>query len=122
MAYEAATARAIATLLGIEKPVAATIHGVCIGRGLAIAACADLRVPADDARFTPRRPGSASVTTSRDSSGCRQANPGARVSQGPSTFATRPFVLLERLSARRRGAIAGAGRRGCRATKAPKGR
>ena len=70
-AYEAATARAIATLLGIEKPVAATIHGVCIGRGLAIAACADLRVPADDARFTPRRPGSASVTTSRDSSGCR---------------------------------------------------
>ena len=50
-AYEAVTARAFAALLGIEKPVVAMIHGVCIGGGLAIAACADLRVAADDARF-----------------------------------------------------------------------
>jgi len=50
-AYEAVTARAFAALMGIEKPVVAMIHGVCIGGGLAIAACADLRVAADDARF-----------------------------------------------------------------------
>jgi enoyl-CoA hydratase/carnithine racemase len=50
-AYEAVTARAFAALLGIEKPVVAMIHGVCIGGGLAIAACADLRLAADDARF-----------------------------------------------------------------------
>jgi enoyl-CoA hydratase/carnithine racemase len=50
-AYEAVTARAFAALLGIEKPVIAMIHGVCIGGGLAIAACADLRLAADDARF-----------------------------------------------------------------------
>ena len=49
--YEAVTARAFAALLGIEKPVVAMIHGVCIGGGLAIAACADLRLAADDARF-----------------------------------------------------------------------
>lgn len=50
-AYEAVTARAFAALLGIETPVVAMIQGVCIGGGLAIAACADLRVASDDARF-----------------------------------------------------------------------
>src|SRR5262249_5829055 len=33
------------------KPLVAMIHGICIGGGLAIAASADLRVAADDARF-----------------------------------------------------------------------
>src|SRR5262245_61265176 len=50
-AYEAVTARAFAALLGVEKPLVAMIQGVCIGGGLAIAACADLRVASDDARF-----------------------------------------------------------------------
>jgi enoyl-CoA hydratase len=50
-AYEATTARAFEAVLGCEKPVVAMIHGVCIGGGLALAACADLRVAADDGRF-----------------------------------------------------------------------
>ncbi len=50
-AYERVTAEAFAALLACEKPLVAMIRGVCIGGGLAIAACADLRVAADDARF-----------------------------------------------------------------------
>jgi len=50
-AYEETTSRAFEAILGCEKPVVAMIHGVCIGGGLAIAACADLRVAADDARL-----------------------------------------------------------------------
>ncbi len=49
-AYEATTARAFAALLALEKPLVTMIHGVCIGGGLALAACADLRLAADDAR------------------------------------------------------------------------
>jgi enoyl-CoA hydratase/carnithine racemase len=50
-AYEATTARAFEALLAFEKPLVAMIQGICIGGGLAIAACADLRVAADDARL-----------------------------------------------------------------------
>src|SRR5262249_57575249 len=50
-AYEAVTATAFGALLAVEKPVVAMIHGVCIGGGLAIAACADLRIASDDAHF-----------------------------------------------------------------------
>jgi enoyl-CoA hydratase/carnithine racemase len=50
-AYEATTVRAFEALLACAKPVVAMIHGVCIGGGLALAACADLRVAADDARL-----------------------------------------------------------------------
>ena len=50
-AYEDVTAAAFAALLAVEKPVVAMIQGVCIGGGLAIAACADLRVASDDARL-----------------------------------------------------------------------
>lgn len=50
-AYEAVTAHAFGALTAIEKPLVAMIRGVCIGGGLAIAACADLRIAADDARF-----------------------------------------------------------------------
>jgi enoyl-CoA hydratase/carnithine racemase len=50
-AYEEVTARAFEALVGYEKPLVAMIHGVCIGGGLAIAASADLRVAADDARL-----------------------------------------------------------------------
>ena len=50
-AYEGTTARAFDALLGFERPVVAMIHGVCIGGGLAVAACADLRIAADDARL-----------------------------------------------------------------------
>ena len=37
--------------MGCEKPLIAMIQGVCIGGGLALAACADLRVAADDVRM-----------------------------------------------------------------------
>jgi enoyl-CoA hydratase len=49
--YEDTTAQAFAALLAFERPVVAMIHGVCIGGGLALAACADLRLAADDAVF-----------------------------------------------------------------------
>jgi enoyl-CoA hydratase/carnithine racemase len=45
------TARAFDALLGFEKPLVAMLQGVCIGGGLAIAACADVRVAADDTRL-----------------------------------------------------------------------
>jgi len=50
-AYEATTARAFAALLALQTPLVAMLHGVCIGGGLALAACADLRLAADDARL-----------------------------------------------------------------------
>src|SRR5262249_60377160 len=49
--YEGPPATAFSALLAVEKPVVAMIQGVCIGGGLAIAACADLRIASDDARF-----------------------------------------------------------------------
>ena len=45
------TARAFAALAQFERPVVAVIHGICIGGGLALAATADLRIAADDARI-----------------------------------------------------------------------
>jgi len=50
-AYERTTAEAFGALTSFAKPLLAMIHGICIGGGLAIAASADLRVAADDARF-----------------------------------------------------------------------
>jgi len=40
-----------AVLEGLETPLVALIHGHCIGGGLAIALCADMRYAADDATF-----------------------------------------------------------------------
>jgi len=50
-AYEAVTARVFEQLQTLPQPLVAMIHGVCIGGGLALAACADVRLAADDARF-----------------------------------------------------------------------
>jgi enoyl-CoA hydratase len=50
-AYEQTNGRAFSALLSCEKPLVAMIEGVCIGGGLALAACADLRVAADDVRM-----------------------------------------------------------------------
>ena len=50
-AYEATTVRAFDALMAVAQPVVAMIHGACVGAGLALAACADLRVAADDARI-----------------------------------------------------------------------
>jgi enoyl-CoA hydratase len=50
-AYERTNVRAFEALREFEKPLVAMIHGVCVGAGLALAASADLRVAADDARF-----------------------------------------------------------------------
>ncbi len=51
LAYEETTARAFDALLTFEKPLLAMIHGVCMGGGLALAACADIRLAAGDARL-----------------------------------------------------------------------
>ena len=50
-AYEAATVRAFDALMAVAQPVVAMIHGACVGAGLALAACADLRVASDDVRL-----------------------------------------------------------------------
>jgi enoyl-CoA hydratase/carnithine racemase len=50
-AYEQTNGRAFAALLAFEKPLVAMLQGVCIGGGLALAACADLRVAAADVRM-----------------------------------------------------------------------
>ncbi len=42
---------AFGELTNAEKPVIAMIHGFCIGGGLAVALCADMRYAADDARL-----------------------------------------------------------------------
>jgi enoyl-CoA hydratase/carnithine racemase len=57
--YEQTNGRAFAALLGFEKPLVAMLQGICIGGGLALAACADLRLAADDIRMalTPARLG-----------------------------------------------------------------
>ena len=50
-AYEAATTRALSALGRVEKPTVAAIRGPCVGGGMAIALCADLRYAAADAVF-----------------------------------------------------------------------
>lgn len=51
-AYDDTSGAAHAALSGMGKPLLALIHGYCIGGGLAVALSADLRIAADDARFT----------------------------------------------------------------------
>jgi enoyl-CoA hydratase len=48
---DAGGGNAFAALRQIDKPVIAMIHGYCIGGGLAVALCADLRYASDAARF-----------------------------------------------------------------------
>ncbi len=50
-AYDSTTDAAFAALLELEVPVLSCIHGFCVGGGLAIALCSDLRYAAEDARF-----------------------------------------------------------------------
>lgn len=50
--YDNTTAAAHAALSTLPKPLIALIHGYCIGGGLAVALTADVRVAADDAKFT----------------------------------------------------------------------
>jgi enoyl-CoA hydratase/carnithine racemase len=49
--YDDMSARAMAALLGLEKPLLAMIHGFCVGGGASLALTADLRYAADDAQF-----------------------------------------------------------------------
>ena len=49
--YEALTARVYDLLYGAAKPTVAMIRGYCIGGGLALATCCDIRICADDSRF-----------------------------------------------------------------------
>jgi enoyl-CoA hydratase/carnithine racemase len=50
-AYNAVEERATEALRAIPVPVVALIHGPCMGGGLGLALCADLRIAADDATF-----------------------------------------------------------------------
>jgi len=49
--YGLATDKALGVLLTCRHPIIAMIHGACTGGGLEIAACCDMRIAADDARF-----------------------------------------------------------------------
>jgi enoyl-CoA hydratase len=49
--YDARNTEAFEALQAIDKPVLAMIHGYCVGGGVALALCADLRLAADDGRF-----------------------------------------------------------------------
>lgn len=50
-AYDRLNDEAFTALLAATKPVIAMIHGFCLGGGLGIAACADLRLADDAAQF-----------------------------------------------------------------------
>jgi enoyl-CoA hydratase len=49
--YDQYNTQAFQALQDVDKPVLAMIHGHCVGGGVAIALCADLRFAAEDARF-----------------------------------------------------------------------
>ncbi len=50
--YNAKTARVYEALEAVAKPTIAMIQGYCIGGGLAIAVCCDLRLCSDNSRFS----------------------------------------------------------------------
>ena len=50
-AYEAAGRAAYDAITYFPKPVIARVDGYCVGGGLAVALCADLRIATDDSRF-----------------------------------------------------------------------
>ena len=50
--YDAATAGGYAALAGATKPTIAMIHGPCVGGGLALALCCDIRYSDTEGRFT----------------------------------------------------------------------
>jgi enoyl-CoA hydratase/carnithine racemase len=49
--YDRIAGQANAAIIGCSKPTIAMIHGYCIGGGLGIALCCDLRVAAEDSSF-----------------------------------------------------------------------
>ena len=49
--YDHAVAGATNALVGARKPLIARIDGFCIGGGLGVAMCCDLRIAAEDSRF-----------------------------------------------------------------------
>ena len=49
--YDRLGTDAFRALVGCDKPTLAMIHGFCVGGGVALALCADLRFASDDARF-----------------------------------------------------------------------
>lgn len=49
--YDAENVQAFDALHALHKPLIALIHGFCIGGGVALASCADLRYAAEDAVF-----------------------------------------------------------------------
>jgi enoyl-CoA hydratase/carnithine racemase len=49
--YDAENVDAFNALSALQKPLIALIHGFCIGGGVALSVCADLRYAADDAVF-----------------------------------------------------------------------
>ena len=51
VAYESRISEVLDTLLAVPVPVVASVRGFCVGAGLAIAACADLRVADRTAQF-----------------------------------------------------------------------
>lgn len=51
--YNDAVEAAYASVHEFPKPTIAMIRGFCVGGGMGIASCCDLRIASEDARFTP---------------------------------------------------------------------
>jgi len=49
--YDKATSQATDALVEVKKPLIAQIDGFCVGGGLGVAMCCDLRIAAEDSRF-----------------------------------------------------------------------
>ena len=49
--YNRAVKNGEQSLINISKPTIAKIHGYCVGGGLAVALCCDLRIASDESRF-----------------------------------------------------------------------
>jgi len=66
--YNRISAQANAAIIDFPKPTIAMIQGYCLGGGLSVALCCDLRLAAENASFAVRPPSLASVMAMTESS------------------------------------------------------
>ena len=89
LAYEAEMDRRFAALEAIPVPVVAAIEGFAVGGGLALAACCDIRVAAEGARF--------GVPIARTVGNCLSMQAYARVADGFGVSRAKRMLMLGEL-------------------------